>query len=67
MLHAKFHDHRTINSVEDFEGFFAIYVHGGHIGHVTWTIYINFPPPPFPRRLHMKCGFDWPSGFREDV
>ena len=45
MLHAKFHDHKTINSVENFEGFFAIYVHGGHIGHVTWTIYINFPPP----------------------
>ena len=23
---------------------------------------------PFPRRLHIKFGFDWPSGFRgEDV
>ena len=47
-----------------FEGFL---LHGGHLGHVTWTIYINFRSP-FPRRLHIKFGFDWPSGFRgEDV
>ena len=46
---------------------FTIYWHGGHLGHVTWTIYINFRSP-FPRRLHIKFGFDWPSGFRgEDV
>ena len=32
--------------------------HGGHLGHVTWIIYINFRSP-FPRRLHMKFGFDW--------
>ena len=42
----------------------AIYSHGGHLGHVTWTIYINFRSP-FLRMLHMKFGFDWPSGFRE--
>ena len=46
---------------------FAIYRHGGHLGHVTWTIYIN-SLSPLPRRLHIKFGFDWPSGFRgEDV
>ena len=46
---------------------FAIYSHGGHLGHVTWTIYINFRSP-FLRMLHMKFGFDWPSGFRgEDL
>ena len=28
---------------------FTTYGHGGHLGHVTWTIYINFPSP-FPRR-----------------
>ena len=34
---------------------------------MTWTIYINFRSP-FPRRLHIKFGFDWQSGFRgEDV
>ena len=54
MLHAKFRDHRTI-----------IYGHGGHLGHVTWTIEINFPSP-FPRRPHIKFGLDWPSGFREE-
>ena len=40
-----------------------MYGHGGHLGHVTWTIYINFRSP-IPRRLHIKFGFDWPSGFR---
>ena len=44
---------------------FTIYGRGGHLGHVTWTIYINFRSP-FPRRLHIKFGFDWPSGFREE-
>ena len=58
MLQAKFQDHRTSGSV---------YGHGGHLGHVTWTIYTNFRSP-FPRRLHIKFGFDWSSGFRgEDV
>ena len=44
---------------------FAIYSHDGHLGHVTRTIYINFHSP-FLRMLHMKFGFDWPSGFREE-
>ena len=34
---------------------FTIFGHGGHLGHVTWTIYINFRSP-FPKRLHMKFG-----------
>ena len=42
--------------------FFAIYSNGGHLGHVTWTVDTNFRPPPFLRMLHMKIGFDWPSG-----
>ena len=68
MLHAKFQDHRTSGSgEEDFFKVFTIYGHGGHLGHVTWTIYTNFRSP-FPRRLHIKFGFDWPSGFSgEDV
>ena len=40
---------------------FTIYGHGGHLDHVTWTIYINFFSP-FLRRLHMNFGFDWPRG-----
>ena len=65
MLHAKFQDHRTSgSSEEDFLRFLPyIYGHGSHLGHVTWTIYIIFRSP-FPRRLHIKFGIDWPSGFR---
>ena len=67
MLHAKFQDHRTSGSgEEDFYKGFSIYGHSGHLGHVTWTIYINFRAP-FPKRLHMKFGIDWPSSFTEDV
>ena len=44
---------------------FTINEHGGHLGHVTCAIYINFLSH-FPRRLHMKFGFDWPSSFREE-
>ena len=52
---------------EDFLKVFAIYSHGGHLGHVTWTIYINFRSP-FLKMLNMKFGFDWPSGFKgEDL
>ena len=35
MIHAKFQDHRTSGSGEDFLRFFTIYGHGGHLGHVT--------------------------------
>ena len=64
MLHAKFQDHGTSGSGEED---FCLHGHGSHLGHVTWTIYINFRSP-FPRRLHIIFGFDWPSGFRgEDV
>ena len=67
MLHVKFQNHRSSGSGEDFLKVFAIYSHGGHLGHVTWTIYIDFFSL-FIRMLHMKFGFDWPSGFRgEDV
>ena len=50
MLHAKFHDHRTISSVgEDFFKVFTIYGHGGHLGHVTRTIHINCLSFPIPK------------------
>ena len=55
MIHAKFQDHKTSGSGE--EGFLkvlTIYGHGGHLDHVTRTIYIKFRSP-LPRRLHMKC------------
>ena len=42
-----------------------MYSHDGHLVHVTLIIYINFRSP-FLRMIHMKFGFDWPSGFREE-
>ena len=67
MLHTKFLGNRPAGPGEEyFFKVFTIYGHGGHLGHVTWTIYTNFRSP-FPRRLHIKFGFDWPSGFRGDV
>ena len=66
MLHAKFQYHRpSASGEEDFLKVFTIYSYGGHLGHLTWTIYINFRSP-FLWMLHMKFGFDWPSGFRGD-
>ena len=44
---------------------FAIYSHGGHLGHVTLTIYINFHSH-FLKMLLIKFGFDWPSSFMEE-
>ena len=43
LLHAKFHDHRTIGSVgEDFLKVFTINKYGDHLCHVACTIYISF-------------------------
>ena len=64
-LHTKFQNHRPSGSEEEDFKKNAIYSHGGHLGHVTLTIYINFHSP-FPRMLHMKFDFDWPSRFREE-
>ena len=66
MLHTKFRGNRPAGSGEkDFLRVFTIYGRGGHLGHVTWTIYINFGFP-FPKMLHIKFDFDWPSGFGEE-
>ena len=66
MLHTKFQNHRPSGSEEeDFLKVFAIYSHGDHLGHVTLTIYTNFHSL-FLRMLHIKFGFDWTCGFRED-
>ena len=44
---------------------FTIYWHCGHLGHVTWIIYI-YIDYPFLLMLHIKFGFDWPTGFKGD-
>ena len=68
MLHTKFPGNRSAGSGgEDFLKVFTIFGHGGHLCHVTWTIYTNFRSL-FLRRLHMKFDFDWPRGVRgEDI
>ena len=54
MLHTNFQGHRPIASgEEDFLQFFTIYGHGGHVGHVTKLIYINFYSH-FPLSFHMN-------------
>ena len=66
MLHSEFKDHQTSGSGEDdFLRFSPLYWHGGYLGHVTKTIFMKLRFP-FPRRLHIILGFDWPSGFREE-
>ena len=62
MLHTKFRGNRPTGSVEDFGRVFTVYGHGSHLGHVTQMPRTNFRSP-YPRRLHMKFDFDWPSGF----
>ena len=65
MLHAKYQDYKTIRFCRRrFSKVFTEYGHGGHHGHVTWSIHINFLSP-FKRRLHMKFGVDWPSAIKK--
>ena len=42
-----------------------MYGRGGHLGHVTQMLRTNFRYS-YPRRFHIKFGFDWPSGFGEE-
>ena len=62
MLHTKFRRNRSSSSGEDFRRVFTIYGRGGHLGHVTQMPRTNFRYP-YPRRLNIKFGFDWTSGF----
>ena len=53
MLHTKFRENRSTGSgEEDFLKVFTIYGHGGHLGYVTWTIYINFRFPLAKEAAH---------------
>ena len=66
MLHAKIQIHRPSGSgEEDFLKVSAICSHGGRLGHVTLINYTIFHSL-FLRMFHIKFGFDWPSGFREE-
>ena len=65
MLHTKFRENQSAGSGEDFLRVFTIYGRGGHLDHVTHMLRINFRSP-YPRRLQIKFGFDWASGFEEE-
>ena len=80
MLHAKFQDHRTSDSGKEFLKLFTIYGCGVHLGHMTLCIYTNFRSQseedaikfiqtfvPNSEEDAIKFGFDWQSGFREDL
>ena len=66
MLHTKFRDNRPTGSGEGrfLKGFYHIWAWGP-----SWSCdsdaanKISFP---YPRRLHIKFGFDWQSGFGEE-
>ena len=65
MLHTKFHGHWSNGfAEEDFFKVFTIYGHGGHVGHVTQLICINFHSY-FPSSFHMNFGFKSPNCFWE--
>ena len=66
MLHTKFRGNRPAGSgEEDFLMVFTIYGRGSHLGHVTQMPRTKYRSP-YPRRLHIKFGFDWQSGLREE-
>ena len=62
MLHTKSQSHLPFGSGEDFLRVYTIYGNGGHLGHVTRTIWTNLVSLSL-RSLHMKFDFDWPGGF----
>ena len=63
MLHTKFLGNRSTSSrEEDLLKVFTIYERGDHLGHVTHMPRTKFCSP-YPSRLHIKFGFDRPSGF----
>ena len=64
MLHSKFRENRPAGS-GDFLRVFTIYGLGGHLGHVTQMPRTKYRCP-YPRRLHIKFGFDRPSSFGEE-
>ena len=68
MLRAKFQDHRTsCSGEEDFLSFLPYMAWWSSWSCDLDHLSINFFPPLL-RRLHVKFGFDWPSGFGgEDV
>ena len=63
MLHTKFRGIRPAGfGKEDFKGFFTIYGHGGHLGHVTSIMSSDFHFL-VPESFHTKFCSDRQSSF----
>ena len=62
MLHTKFYENQPAGSGEEFLPYIGV---AAILGHVTQMPRTNFSSP-YPRGLHIKFGFDWPSGFGEE-
>ena len=63
MLHTKFRGNRPAGSgEEDFRRVFTIYGRGGHLGHVTSIMLLNFYFL-VPESFHTKFGSEWLSSF----
>ena len=62
MQHTKFPGYRLNGSEEDFSRVFNIYGHGGHLGHVTSIMSLNFNFL-VPKSFHTKFGSKLPTGF----
>ena len=63
MLHAKLQVHRTSGSRRFWEGL-TINGRGGHLGHMTWTIYTNFTLPTVAPQKNLAN--DWPNSFGKE-
>ena len=63
MLHTKFHGNRpTSSKEEDFLRVFTIHGRGGHLGHVSSIMLINFHFL-VPESFLTKFGSEWLSSF----
>ena len=62
LLHTKAQAHWSFGSREEDLYGFAIYGRGGHLGHVTKAVCVNFWFPAV-KSLHMKLEFDLPGSF----
>ena len=63
MLHTKFCGNQPAGSgEEDFRRGFTIYVHGGHLGHVTSIVSSDFHFL-VPESFHIKLGSDRQRSF----
>ena len=64
MLHTNVDIGPPVREKKIYEGFLP-YERGGYLRQVTQMPKTNFHSP-YTRRLHIKFGFDRPSGFREE-